>query len=81
MARLDIESGCKVGWEIWDNEAEAQEASKRAFALAISKASRGYDFGYCQPGEVRHFDTYTSRHVNDDGTRDEYGEVWIVTIP
>ncbi len=78
---IAIESGCKVGWEIYDNERDAIEASMRAAAEGISKANRGYDFGYQTPGEIRHLDVCYSHHRNDDGTRDEYHNVWVVTIP
>lgn len=45
-------SGCKVGWEVYDDEAEARAAAERAKAEADRKAALGYDFGYCIPGEV-----------------------------
>ena len=30
MALVRTESGCKVGWDVYDNEQEAKEASKKA---------------------------------------------------
>jgi hypothetical protein len=70
MALVKQSSGCKVGWETYDNLPEAEAASVRARAEAHSKAGRGYDFGYCVPGEIR--------HVADHS---EHGECWIVTTP
>lgn len=47
-------SGCKVGWYVYDNLADAEKASKVASARASEMAGFGYDFGYCSPGEIRH---------------------------
>ena len=70
MALINLSSGCKVGWETYDNEAEALVASERARVDARRKAGLGYDFGYCVPGEVRHIENHA-----------DHGECWIVTIP
>jgi hypothetical protein len=52
MAVIRTESGCKVGWVVYDNEAEAREAAPGFREQAIEMASRGYDFGYQSPGSV-----------------------------
>lgn len=70
MARIDYTGGCKVAWETYDNEAEANEASARAVVEAERKAKLGYDFGYCWPGEVKHIEAHPV-----------HGECWIVTLP
>jgi len=70
MALLNYTGGCKVAWETYDNEDEARAASSRAVTEARRKASLGYDFGYCVPGEVRHVPSHP-----------EYGECWVVTLP
>lgn len=71
MALIEQRSGCKVGWETYDVEAEAQAASERSRTEAERKWARGYDFGYQVPGGIT--------HVADHPT---YGrEVWIVTTP
>lgn len=53
MTLIHEEYGCKVGWLTYDNEAEARERAAKARLDAEDKAARGYDFGYCVPGEVR----------------------------
>lgn len=77
--RLGIESGCKVGWEIYDNEAEAQARVPEVVKDAQRKYEQGYDFGYCVPGEVRHAEVYY-RHGDPEG-QPSYTDCWIVTIP
>lgn len=65
MALIKRDSGCKVGWETYDDEAEARQ---RAAALVPERQrmlAAGYDFGFQWPGEVQR---------NADGT-------WTVTIP
>lgn len=79
VARLGIESGCKVGWEIYDNEAEALEAAERAKVDAERKWAQGYDFGYQVPGAVKHVDFYY-RH-GDQKDQPSYEDCWVVTIP
>jgi hypothetical protein len=44
--------GCKVSWYYYDNAPAAIEASKAAVAEGWVQLSRGYDFGYCSPGEI-----------------------------
>lgn len=61
---IKTESGCKVGWEIYDDEAEARARGRQAEVRMRDMESRGYDFGYQVPGEVRE---------TADGT-------WIVTV-
>lgn len=54
MTMIRRESGAKVGWEVYDNEAEARDRGN-SDALKAERArmlSAGYDFGYCWPGEV-----------------------------
>lgn len=46
------ETGCKVGWLYYDNEADALEASKAARHNGLIDRDLGYDFGYCSPGSV-----------------------------
>lgn len=69
MALVRTESGCKVGWDVYDNEQEAKEASKKAEEHGFAMMARGYDFGYCWPGDVEHF-------VDENGT-----DLWRVTVP
>lgn len=66
MALVKSDSGRKVGWETYDNEEEARSRSESAKREAWIMASRGHDFGYCQPGEVK--------KVEDE-------DLWVVTIP
>jgi hypothetical protein len=73
---LAIESGCKVGWEIYDNRADAEAAAKRAHELAVRKAEQGYDFGYQTPGTLRFKVEHRDRH---DGTI--YHNVYEVVTP
>lgn len=58
-------AGNKVGWETFDNLAEAEARAETARARAAEKAEQGYDFGYQVPGEI---------------WRDRDGN-WRVTIP
>jgi len=71
MTLLTQNSGCKVGWETYDNEAEAQKASERAAKDRDRMLTQGYDFGWLWPGEIRHVENHP-----------EHGcDVWIVTTP
>jgi hypothetical protein len=63
-------SGCKVGWLTYDNQADAEEASRIALEQRGIRASMGYDFGYQSPGAIE--------HLVDSATG---SEAWIVTIP
>lgn len=53
MALIKRDSGCKVGWLTFDNEAEARECAARAKVEARQMEARGYDWGFQTPGEVR----------------------------
>ena len=44
--------GCKVSWYNFKTEEDAKKASEIAKHNAEIDASRGYDFGYCCPGEI-----------------------------
>jgi len=70
MALVELRGGCKVGWETYDNEVEAQAAAERASKERERKFKLGYDFGYQWPGSIK--------HVSD---HPEHGECWIVTTP
>lgn len=70
MPMIHYDSGCKVAWEWFDNEAEANERGATARAEAIDKANRGYDFGYQSPGSVQHYENHPT-----------HGEAWRVCIP
>lgn len=63
-------SGCKVGWSIFDNEAEAQACADEAAKQRDRMFKQGYDFGYQWPGAITH-------HENHH----EHGECWIVVTP
>lgn len=65
---LNTESGCKVGWAVYDNEAEATERSKQEAVARERMFGQGYDFGYQWPGSVNHVPEHK-----------KYGECWIVT--
>lgn len=54
MALIDQRSGCKVGWDTYDDEAEAQAAAERASKARERKFALGYDFGYQWPGSIQH---------------------------
>jgi hypothetical protein len=48
----EIESGCKVGWRIYSDQAAAEGCARAARAQASILEQYGYDFGYCCPGSV-----------------------------
>lgn len=81
MTMISSDSGCKVGWETYDNEDEAK-AREKAIERA-SMISRGYDFGYQWPGTIEQVRTYP--HKNEDGsqdrTRPEFENEWVVCVP
>jgi hypothetical protein len=54
MALLDNPQGCKVGWAIYDNEAEANARAELEVEARERKFAQGYDFGYQWPGSVKH---------------------------
>lgn len=82
MALIKSDSGCKVGWETYDNKEEAEARAERAKVEARERASRGYDFGYQSPGSVEQVRQYP---VDADGKTDYANPVfldqWVVTIP
>lgn len=47
------ETGCKVSWRYYDKREDADAASEAAKHDAEIQAMRGYDFGYCCPGDIR----------------------------
>lgn len=51
-APVRTESGCKVGWNFYSNIEDAERCSCWAQEEAKFRASRGYDFGYQNPGRV-----------------------------
>ncbi len=52
----DWESGCKVSWGTYTTLEDAQEAALAAEYNGRIDASRGYDFGYQMPGDIRKLD-------------------------
>ena len=46
------ESGCKVGWLFYSNEADAIAAAKVAEHNARIDAKQGYDYGFERPGHI-----------------------------
>lgn len=84
MPLIKSDSGCKVGWETYDNEDEARERAKTARTQAREMATRGYDFGFQVPGEVVQRRQYTT--TREDGSPDATGpydliDEWVVTVP
>lgn len=53
MALIRPESGCKVGWETYDNLDEAKARAEWAVIEGRARWAQGYDFGYQSPGEIR----------------------------
>jgi hypothetical protein len=47
------ETGSKVSWRYYDKREDADAASEAAKHDAEIQAMRGYDFGYCCPGDIR----------------------------
>lgn len=85
MALIKTDSGCKVGWEIYDDEAEAR-ARATSPELAADRArsiQAGYDFGYQWPGTVEQERSFP--HKAEDGSTDysrpELKDEWRVCIP
>lgn len=56
MALVKTDSGCRVGWHYYDDEAEARDAAAKARAEADLMVTQGYDFGYVYPGGVERVD-------------------------
>lgn len=50
---IDVRSGCKVSWAIYEREEDARAKSKFAIREAELCEELGYDFGYMTPGDVR----------------------------
>lgn len=48
----DYRTGCKVGWRIYRDRADAEACATAAKHNAEIQASLGYDFGYCSPGSI-----------------------------
>jgi len=72
MSMIDQKFGCKVGWETYDNEAEALARSESAAKQRDRMFEQGYDFGYLWPGAVKHI----AEHPDYDGK-----DVWVVVTP
>lgn len=68
MTLIANPQGCKVGWAIYDNEAEAEARAVAEQKLRVERAAEGYDFGYQWPGAIKHMTDHY-----------EHGECWIVT--
>ena len=55
---LYSQSGCKVGWNYYATQEEAEVASKQATRAGENAAAQGYDFGYCSPGSIEEVTVY-----------------------
>jgi hypothetical protein len=71
MAKIDVHSGCKVGWETFDTEAEAVARSKEAALQRDRMFGQGYDFGVLWPGTITHHELHPRHEV----------ECWTVVVP
>ena len=49
---VDVISGSKVAWLIYESKEQAQKSVPFAGAEAYRQASQGYDFGYQYPGAI-----------------------------
>lgn len=67
MTMIDNPQGCKIGWAIYDNEAEAIARAASETARREERAAQGYDFGWLWPGTLKHMTDHP-----------EHGECWIV---
>ena len=67
---IGYRTGCKVAWDYYATEADAQAAAVKAREDAADKWALGYDFGYQVPGGIRHIAAHP-----------EHGECWEVCIP
>lgn len=47
-----VESGCKVGWRFYKEEADARECSRIAAELGDELEREGYDFGFQVVGNI-----------------------------
>lgn len=52
LAVIKRDSGCRVGWLWFDNEAEARECAAVQRERGKAMVAEGYDFGYVFPGGV-----------------------------
>lgn len=50
---VSYRGGCKVSWETFATQAEAERVSVWAIVESEIKERQGYDFGYCSPGSIR----------------------------
>jgi hypothetical protein len=48
----DKRVGCKVAWYSYADKADAEACAKAAKWNASIQRGRGYDFGYCCPGDI-----------------------------
>lgn len=64
--------GCKVSWNYYQTEGEAETCAKAARHNAEIAESLGYDFGYQSPGFIRQVSA-------EDWP--EYGGLWEVCLP
>jgi hypothetical protein len=55
MTMIDNPQGCKVGWAVYDNEAEAKARAAEEEIARERKFKQGYDFGYQWPGSIKHY--------------------------
>jgi hypothetical protein len=83
MPLIKTDSGCKVGWETYDNEAEAKARGEAVAAERARMLQQGYDFGYQWPGTVER--RFTSQY-GPDGRFDASLprtplDEWVVTVP
>ena len=46
--------GCKVAWNYYTSKADADLCAVAARHNAILQRNEGFDFGYCEPGSIRH---------------------------
>jgi len=70
MTAIGHRTGCKVAWQYFATEEEAQLAAAAARDDAVRLAAQGYDFGYQVPGTVRRLADHP-----------RYGECWEVVMP
>lgn len=73
MALIEMRSGCKVGWETYDNLPEAEARARDAAEARERMFTQGYDFGFQWPGAIKHWPVHP--------TKPELGECWEVTVP
>lgn len=79
MPLIRSDSGNKVGWETYDNEAEAKARAEQIAEQRDRMLIAGYDFGYCWPGEVTQARQYNDSHNASKGFT--LLNEWTVTVP